>query len=510
MIKQLTCEKDRFIDFSRNNKLLYVIIIFAIAFSYGTKIVGLNISIDTEVIIDNFDSQMGSWNSIGRLGLVALKRLFALHSFNPFVANFLTVVFLFFTCIFIGYLIWKVSDNKISGLIIIILPLLFVTHPIFAEQFNFTLQSFEVAVSMLGTVISVILIVMYMEYRKNFFVVLSVILSTWSFLTYQSLIMFYISLSVSVIILLLNYRSNTEFSWYAKIVISFLFCFVFSMVFSQLIVIIDHHVFSIETGDYLSRNIVWGKLPLFEIFSTLKNHFKDILFARGIFYNAGFIISILACLLVLIKKVILKSNFILFEFFCVVLLNICPFMLTFFMGSIEPIRAQMPSLQYVIAFNFLYVAINITTKSFLNVCILLALIISFRQGYTTANLFYSERAKYEEDVIFANRINTQLDSLNIKERDEYSLVLIGRKQVNSNIVIEGETIGHSFFAWDLSTPYGTSLRAIGFMKTLGYNFKIPSKEDCEKGESIKDNMTSFPQKNSILISNNTIFIKLSD
>ena len=185
-------------------------------------------------------------------------------------------------------------------------------------------------------------------------------------------------------------------------------------------------------------------------------------------------------------------------------------MLTIFMGNVEPIRSQMPSMQFVIAFNFLYVAINLTTKSFLAIFISLALVIAFRQGVTTANLFYSERAKYEEDVIFANRINIQLDSLNVSERKNYSLVLIGEKTVNSNLVIQGETLGHSFFAWDIGGPYGTSSRAVGFMRTLGYDFKYPSNEEYKKGLLLKEKMSAFPKKNSILINDNTIFIKLSD
>ena len=48
------------------------------------------------------------------------------------------------------------------------------------------------------------------------------------------------------------------------------------------------------------------------------------------------------------------------------------------------------------------------------------------------------------------------------------------------------------------------------MRTLGYDFKHPSKEEYKKGLLLKENMSAFPKKNSIIIDNNTIFIKLSD
>ncbi len=510
MIQQLIDEKNKFIKFSINNKFLYFIIVLATMLSYGIKLVGLNISIDTEAIIDDFDVQMKAWNSIDRFGLVAFKKLFSLHSFNPFVANFLTIFFLFFTCIFICYLVNKISRNKIKSPTIVILPLLFLTHPIFAEQFNFKLQSFEVALSMFLIVCSMILINMYIEYKTPLFLFLSIIFSSWSFLTYQSLIIFYISLSITIVILLLNFDKNLNLLDYLKVISLFLLVFICSMIITQSLVFIGHQMFSIKSTDYLNSKITWGKLPFIEIFSILKSHFKNILLAKGIFYNLGFDISILSCFFIFIKKIILKSRFIAFEILCVLLLNVSPFMLTIFMGNVEPIRSQMPSMQFVIAFNFLYVAINLTTKSFLVIFISLALVISFRQGVTTANLFYSERAKYEEDVIFANRINIQLDSLNVSERKNYSLVLIGEKTVNSNLVIQGETLGHSFFAWDIGGPYGTSSRAVGFMRTLGYDFKYPSNEEYKKGLLLKEKMSAFPKKNSILINDNTIFIKLSD
>lgn len=58
MIQQLIDEKNKFIEFSINNKFLYFIIALATMLSYGIKLVGLNISIDTEAIIDDFDVQM--------------------------------------------------------------------------------------------------------------------------------------------------------------------------------------------------------------------------------------------------------------------------------------------------------------------------------------------------------------------------------------------------------------------------------------------------------------------
>ena len=81
----------------------------------------------------------------------------------------------------------------------------------------------------------------------------------------------------------------------------------------------------------------------------------------------------------------------------------------------------------------------------------MCIIIAFNQSNVTANLLYSEHAKFQEDVILANRVNFQLDSMGIGDRSNYSLVLLG-KHVSESVFFHD--LGHSFFAWDIGTKQG--------------------------------------------------------
>jgi hypothetical protein len=142
--------------------------------------------------------------------------------------------------------------------------------------------------------------------------------------------------------------------------------------------------------------------------------------------------------------------------------------------------------------------------------ILSCLIIAVYQSNITANFLFSEHAKYEEDVTLANRINSQLDNMGAGNRKNYSLVILGEHTPESILNIRGETLGRSFFEWDYGTIPGPSYRVVGFMRTLGYLFNMPTDDQLKYAHSIQDKMGIWPDKKSIKVEKNLIIIKLSN
>ncbi|MFS0775276.1 glucosyltransferase domain-containing protein [Neobacillus sp. 3P2-tot-E-2] len=509
----LVHEKNMFLDFFRNSKFLLGIISFFVILTYGIKIFYFDYSIDTEVIMDSYLEQMGNWLGVNRHGLVFTKFLLFNHRFNPFVANFLTFFTLTIVCFLLCYLVQRISNIHVKKTSIFILPILFLSHPIIAELLNFTLLNFEVSLAILFLVLSLLLSYYFVKTNYKTFAIMSIMLNIWSFLTYQSLISFYIAGTIVSILLILNNDQKEQqvkdFKRYFIIVLKYLLIFMISFILSQLLASVHKNIMGIANSTYLSRNILWGKLPFNEVVSIIYNQIKNVVLARSIFYNYGFLFSTIIVAVILIKKLrSVKSVYL--EILGFMFLYLSPFLLTILLGQSEAVRAQMPALQLVIAFNFYYIYLHLDTKLLQRVWVLLCIILAFNQSYLTANLLFSEHVKYEEDVTLANRINIQLDSMGISDRKNYSLIILGKHEPENVINLKGETLGHSFFAWDMGTKQGTTIRAVVFMRTLGYPFQKPTDEQLNYAHSIKQEMTVWPDKNSIRIENDSIIIKLSE
>lgn len=508
-------EKKIFLQFITESKLFLSVTIFFVILSYGIKLFYFDFSIDTEAILNDYQKQMSGWETLDRLGLVFTKFLFFHNNrFNPFVANFLTYFTFILTCLLLCYLVQRILNIHAKKVAIIIIPILFLTHPIFAEQFNFILQSFEVSLAILFLVIALVFSYYYISTNYKVFAFLSILLCTWSFLTYQSLLLFFIAGAIASFILILYVQEKEKqvenIRKYLFIVIKYFFIFFTSYVLSQQLVIIHAKLTGIQRSSYLTNQILWGKLPYTEVIRIILEQIKSIVFAKFIYFNYSFLFSAIIVIVILILKLLKKNKSVYFEIIGFILLYLSPFLLTIFIGRGEVFRAQMPAIQFVIAFSFYYIYLHLKNNLFQKLFVSLCLIIAFNQSNVTANLLFSEHAKYEEDVTFANRINFQLDSMGVGNRSNYSLVIIGKHEPESVLNIQVETLGHSFFAWDVDTKYGTSNRAIGFMRTLGYMFKEPTLKQLNYAHSIENKMTVWPNKDSILIIGNLIIIKLSD
>ncbi|MED4224292.1 glucosyltransferase domain-containing protein [Neobacillus cucumis] len=508
-------EKNEFLAFVQKAKFLLVITIFFMILSYGIKLFYFDFSIDTEAILDDYPQQMDNWLNVNRLGLVFTKYLLFHHRFNPFVANILTFFTFTIVCYFLSYLVHRILGPVSKSAGMFILPILFLTHPIFAEQFNFTLQNFEVALGILFQVLALLLTYYYTQKNYIIFPVVAIVLNIWSFLTYQALYSFFITGAV-VSILLILCRDQKEsqpraFSGYLVIILKYSLIYLLSFILAQLLAITYTKIMHIPSGTYLTRQILWGKLPTSEVIQEIQKQLSTVFFAKNAsFYNYGFIISTILVLFIFIKKIVKRVPDIYLEIFVFLVLYLSPFLLTIIIGQGEAIRAQMPALELVIAFNFYYVYWSLHNHWLRKALVTYCLILAFNQSYAAANLLFSEHVKYKEDVTLANRMNVQLDNLGVGDRADYSLVILGKHEPESVVVLPGETLGRSFFAWDIGTRAGTTYRAIGFMRILGYPFHRPTSKQLDYAHSIEKELTVWPKKDSIRIHGNLIVIKLSN
>lgn len=144
-----------------NRKSIFITVVFTVAL-YAVMLLGNRISIDTEVMINNPEGQLNAWYGINRFGLGLFKHVFHLIPISIPFTNVMTVLFFIFAAISWNYslvTLQKVQNTKA----VFVFLLIFVSSPIFAEQFHFTLQSMEIAFALGAEAIAVILVSRWVE-----------------------------------------------------------------------------------------------------------------------------------------------------------------------------------------------------------------------------------------------------------------------------------------------------------------------------------------------------------
>ena len=66
--------------------------IFTVLFVYGIRLAGADLSIDTEIMLNDQQEVLDSWIGIGRFGLVFTKKLFGFARLVPWTENLMMIL----------------------------------------------------------------------------------------------------------------------------------------------------------------------------------------------------------------------------------------------------------------------------------------------------------------------------------------------------------------------------------------------------------------------------------
>ena len=483
-------------DFFKRNKYNLLIVFLVGFFIYSIRIIFKVISIDTEVLINEPNILLNSWMSIGRFGLVLIKKIFNLIPINIQLTNIFTFVIFYMSVVIwmINIEKWEKSKNKYE---ILIFGILLIASPIFAEQFGFTLQSLEIAMAFLIFAVSIYFQEKYIETNKIWFALIIISTLVFSFMCYQAFMFLYITICI------FNYFIKYKGKMDCKIIIKYIVIFVIAVVLYFIINEILLNVLDIQKTSYLMEQIKWGTSNFFWI---LLRMIAVNIVTTNIFMGVLFDI-IIACLFVLFSKILfkkykVKENKIFYLIF--IAFFISPFLSGIIKGDVEIYRAKF-SLAFLIAFGFYYVINNIEQFKLKKMIISFTFMIIVIQIIYSFCLFFIDYQRYKEDIEIGNKINSIIEKMDL----EKPVVFVGKKEFK-NFPIIGETLGHSFFAWDSTEICGGSKRAIGFLKTLGIYYKLPSQEEIEKADTEAVNMPNWPEDGSIVEKEDLIIVKLSE
>lgn len=519
-ISELRKDICTFVDFLRNNKLTVVLCWFFILFSYGIKLFWYSISIDTECIINNYEGLKIGWFAINRSGLIFTKELLKLIPFNPYVANFLMLCTMFLFSILIGFIFYSVSKRfGIYSNFISILPCVFITHPLFAEQFNFTLQCFEVSFGLFLMFLSVFLVTRWIFDSKNILnLILGIIFLAWAFDSYQAIVFLYITVILAVCLFvytnnLKNQQKEFDSKFFRKMASKYLITFCASYASYVFISKLIRVLFNLKS-DYTDNIVRWGR-------DSLCNSVKQILYyvkltlIGDVFYSKAFILILVLALFYFFKFLFFKNhtNKILYVLSFLALMG-SPYFLCIILA--RPLIPRMQfSYQFVLAFMLFFAAQQMSSQNFKEkiakfVTFIFSLYLSFFQSYRVAGLMYTDYMKYRCEIALAGEISERIGKLDIENMKDIPVTFVGRLHPSTPCEIRGEVIDFSFFEADSTFIFGVSNRILNFMKTVGYKYKNPSISDCKKAKKIAKTMESWPNTEAVKFEDGIVVVKLSN
>ena len=529
-----------FCDFCKKNIPLIIAVSAMLFFAYGIRLFWYSIGIDTESFMADKSGNLEWSASIGRFGYVLLSKFLYSKEFNPFTAFFIAFCLIWFFTISWCYIIAIFSRDTGRNNKLIPFALVLMTMPIWAEQFYFLMQAAENAI-----IISLCPYVIYLLY-KGFLdnekgkIVCAFILLVFMTSVYQAIVpMFCCGLFICFV--LFQEHSNYESYIYRNLCLKLLILLIGAVaVYFIIDKAIIPAIFHIKNSDYMDSMNQWfqrsageniirvfafgysitvGKIPFIAniVNPVVAQNMSEQLAMRmaTISLVAGNVLLLPGAILFLIqltvvaRKTIPKNRRVLF-IFAGVNIPISIMYLTAAGGAATPMRS-LYVLPLALAFMLFYLIMHYKKKAAVVVSCLV-LLTAVYQAQITAQLFYSDHIRYNEDVRFAYELDKLITRVQ-PVSEKLPVVLAGEYKAaprfQSNF-LQGEVIGHSFFEWDLHLPNNPTSRGLLFMKSLGIHFDMPDDRQLEQALTESVMMPPYPDPDCVKRMDDFIVVRISE
>lgn len=505
----------RFSAFSGNHKGVIGVLTLALLFLYGVRIFYYDFSIDSEVALSSLPGLLASWLSIDRFGLVFTKKLFLMNNFVPYVSNFLMILALGFSAFFFDFCVeeWRGKD-RCYRLFFYIFPIAYVSGPCLAEQFSFTLQSFEIAWAGLLCIAAVYCFSRWLFCRESFFwTVPTIIFMVWAFGSYQAFAGLFVS--AALVSFLLSYQNPSvqprgKYPW-LFCCIKYIAVFFIGLILYMLAGKVVRLYYGIGATNYVNNMFLWKTIGFRAAFqNVLSECFRIYRGNWSVFFHWMFTPAMVICgILFLIRgKKAKKTGFPLYVT-ALILFALSPVFLSAASGSLQLLRGQF---SYVFVFAFFLAGITTFARKYLAVlCCLLSFAVTLCQGQIMTQLFHTAFVTYNQDKDLASSIHERMEQIAADNGIEnYPVVFVGSRSANlTDGALKGEMIGISFFEWDASSYCGSTGRIVGFCDTLGYDMEMPTQEQAAFAQEQAVSMPVWPATGSVQAVNGIMIIRLS-
>lgn len=513
---------------------------------FGLRVVHGNIFLDSEITVLQPEFMHHVWLGSNRFGMVFTSRLFGMSRLVPYLSNVLMAVVMWACGLMLSFCVYSWSGrSRRYRRFLYLFPILFLTAPVWAEQYLFVLQSFEIAFGILLGIAAAFCAEQFVRQGKEgiFWLAPGLVFMVWSFGTYQVMFSFYICLVLIAFLTgYLNDRKKGAFSCGLSHAAVFLAgCAVYAVM-----VAVTRRAAGTDSS-YVSEMVHWRTDGVWTCLMYIKEEIRRVLAGEGVFYQWFYLPAM--CLFVIQamwmgwKRKKGTADYLWFLLGGGLLLG-CPFFLTIIAGFIQPIRSQLvyplTSALFLSHLTVLPADGEAATGSgaengrgeergsggrrrhrarLANGCSALlaavCVLCSLRQGVTTVQLFETSWEAYRSDVLTASRIYGDIcRTANRSDMSECLIIFTGKRDAGlAGPVVRGELSGLSLFEAEAAAPMGVTGRVSSVFLTLGLRVKVLTSDQGElyrqAVEYMKD-APDWPAEGSIRRMGDVVVVRLSE
>jgi len=534
-----------FIDFCKNNMLLVGAVTITMFFTYGIKLFYYNFG---GAATDSFMLYFYDWLNRdiiqGRAVNSLLYWLRWREGFNPYTSFFSTFCLIWFFSLSWCYIIAIFDSNTDRNNKLIPFALVFMTMPIWADQFYYIFQAPLVA--LIITLCPYIIYNLYIGFlsgsRKK--IIIAVVLLSFMISMYQAIIPLFF-FGVCACFLLWRENISCEPRIYRKLCLQLAVSLIVSiMIYFILFEKIIPALMPFDFDNRLYALTQWGNISFKESFlyillfcyTITVGHIQqaqDIVIPIIMNYSPQIprkinmlnitakitgnilLFPLLIAFFIKLGNVV-KSKIISKQRLLYILAGIgipLSFMIFSLIAATIPNSRTLFSLPFATAFMFFFV-IKTSRKKTSIIITVVALCLAFYQAEVTARLFYSDQIRFNEDVRLAYELGSIIQQ-NQTEDKNLPVAFVGKYDISKKFqknYIKGQSIGHSMFEYsaDIHSAYITTIMAIYILKILGMHFDEPNEEQISRAQTEVMSMPAYPDTGYIKVCEDMIIVKISN
>lgn len=506
-------------QFLRDYKNLIWVLGIAVALVYGLRIIHDNIFLDSEITVLQPEFMHSVWLGSNRFGMVLTSGLFGMKRLSPFLSGAMMAVTMWASALLLAFSVYSWSgQSRRYRYFIYVFPILFISAPVFAAQYQFVLQAFEVSFGILLCIAAVFCISRFLLGGQAGWLAAGLVLMVWSFGTYQVMFSVYICL---VLVSYLTFYLNNKGARALELGLKHAGIFLTGCVIYVIVVWITRRLTGTDST-YVSEMVHWRTEDWRVCLAHIREEIRRIMKGEGVFYQWFYLPAM--CLFVLQamwegwKK---KEGWI--PYLCFLfgggLLLWSPFFLTVIAGFLQPVRTQLvyplTAALFLSHLTVLPAGESLLRRRIAAAMTAVCVCCSLHQGVTTVQLFQTSWEAYRNDVLTANRIYADL--CRIADRSDMSDCLViftgGRDAGLAGPVVEGELIGLSFFEAEAHTSVGVTGRVSSLFSILGLKVQVMTAEQTDlyqQAISYMQDAPDWPAEGSIRMMGDAVIVRLSE
>lgn len=480
-----------------------VVMMAGIVTAYGSYAFATDYYVDSEVVI-NIPGTNYNWLTIGRYGLVLVRKLLGTNWYNPFYTGILLLLFLWLTGMTSAYVAGKLFP-KLTPAVTTLGSLIFITYPTFTEQYYFHFQSAEITFGLWLSMLAMGMFYLYVRDKRRELFVCTLLIYVLTFAIYQSFIPLTLCCYLAIFLALIT-EADTDTAVVKRSILGSILHFVLAFGISQGI-----NRICFPSSGYLSGQVIWtAEGSHVETFVAVLKACVRMLTGRGLFYTTLLLFAILLAIAAFRCHRNLSGHRLILGILSALGIAVTPFALTLLMGENTAIRSQFTyGLAAVILLYFSILTLANRKMSFLSqnrlVIIAVMLAITISQIFTVRFIWKAHTYVTDYDRDTTTQIMELMYDSHIVCQGTGTIFwgyLQPETPYDEYIADSPSYLFTSVFNLEHAAQpycYFSTVRIMSYMESMGHTFTLPTTYSQSVSSYImaRETLAPFPEEGCI-------------